>query len=336
MGDIAKEFNMVDFIGMLIPGFLVTMLFSYEFGGWMALDLCFGTDVGALTKIIILTISGYVVGMLFHEVGDILEKMLWKNYIINPRTYAAHTTKLIDRYGAIFNDKLPSPKDNSTFMRILFCILSLCATAPFALVCCSAFQSLPCVWIFFCIVFGVVAIINSLIYLGLEPDVLASIVQREKNMEPTCTNANTASADPTEEKPTEIGAAIDATAPTKSKNPIPAIISICNNDAMLMNMAALMAGSNENVRKETIRKRNLFDGFRTMSRNGFLVGAFLRVYAGQTTGHLSVMLSKIDGNFVYSAIVHIALIILLARYWHYSYLKYKYCYEDVLNTHVSN
>ena len=37
MGDIAKEFNMVDFIGMLIPGFLVTMLFSYEFGGWAAL-----------------------------------------------------------------------------------------------------------------------------------------------------------------------------------------------------------------------------------------------------------------------------------------------------------
>lgn len=336
MGDIAKEFNMVDFIGMLIPGFLVTMLFSYEFGGWAALDLCFGTDVGALTKIIIFTISGYVVGMLFHEVGDVLEKMLWKNYIVNPRTYAAYNTKLIDRYGGIINDKVPSPKDNSTFMRILFCIISLGSTVPFALVCCFAFQSLPCVWILFCVFYSVVAIINSLIQLGIEPNVFASNVQCEKNVEPTCTNTNTASSDPTGEKTPEIEEAIDATDPTKNKNLIPTIISICNNDAMLMNMAVLMAGSNENVRKETIRKRNLFDGFRTMARNGFLVGAFLRIYAGQTTGNLSVILSKIEGNCVYSAIVHIGLIILLVRYWHYSYLKYKYCYEDVLKAHVRN
>lgn len=327
MGDIAKEFNMVDFIGMLIPGFLVTMLFSYEFGGWAALDLCFGTDVGALTKIVILTISGYVVGMLFHEVGDILEKMLWKNYACNPRTYAAHNTKLIYRYGEIINDTLPDPKDNPALKRILFCIMSFVSMLPFTLVCCAAFQSWPCVCILFISCYIAAASINALIHIGLEPNTVRSIMRH---------NTNTVNSTPTEEEAPRIGATNDATNPQKGKNHIPAIISICNNDAMLMNMAAPLESSNENVRKDTIRKRNLFDGFRTMSRNGFLVGSFLRIYAEHTTGNLSVVLSKIQENFMYSTIVHIGLIILLVRYWHYSYLKYKYCYEDVLNMRISN
>lgn len=80
-----------------------------------------------------------------------------------------------------------------------------------------------------------------------------------------------------------------------------------------------------------IRKRMIFDGFRAMSRNLFIALTVLLVYAKCSSGSLAGLLAAVQGNRLYAAALFAVQIMLLARYWHYSYLKYKYCYEDYLN-----
>ena len=72
--------------------------------------------------------------------------------------------------------------------------------------------------------------------------------------------------------------------------------------------------------KTDLRKRNLFEGFRTMARNLLLVLLMLLLYPG-------LSFQERWQSVLYTA----ACVILFLRYYHYSLLKYKYSYEDHLN-----
>lgn len=87
MGDFIKELTIIDFLGMIVPGSLLIVLFNKDYELQSIWGDYFGNDTVANT--IILLIAGYLMGMLIHELGDILEKQLWKMNRLNPRYYAA-------------------------------------------------------------------------------------------------------------------------------------------------------------------------------------------------------------------------------------------------------
>lgn len=89
MTDIVKEFNMIDLLGMLLPGALLTALFGTEFGLWERINAYFGITVTTGVVSMILICAGFVIGSLLHELGDLMEKLLWSSKLLSPKTYAA-------------------------------------------------------------------------------------------------------------------------------------------------------------------------------------------------------------------------------------------------------
>ena len=83
MGDFIKELTIIDFLGMIVPGGMLVLLFSKDYELQNIWRDYFENDMVANT--IILLIAGYLIGMLIHELGDILEKQIWKMNRLNPR-----------------------------------------------------------------------------------------------------------------------------------------------------------------------------------------------------------------------------------------------------------
>lgn len=202
MGDFIKDLNIIDFLGMLLPGSLYVMA-SRELLPVDKLLKYFGDEPGAAAQVTFLLVGGYVIGILFHEVGDWLEKLLWHFRFLNPRTYAAKKTGL-----------------------------------------------------------------HSLLVKG-------------KGM----TEAN-------------------------------AWKEIIEGDRIYYSIDG----------KTDVRRRNLFEGFRTMARNLLLVLILIAIYPG-----VLAEAGRIQRGFYIAACV-----VLFLRYYHYSYLKFKYSYEDYLNAIPAN
>lgn len=90
MGDFVKELTIIDFLGILLPGTVLILLFSADFTLMPLWEGYFGAACGEGVKAVFLLVGGYAVGMLIHEVGDLLEKgFLWKFYYLNPMIRAS-------------------------------------------------------------------------------------------------------------------------------------------------------------------------------------------------------------------------------------------------------
>lgn len=89
MGDFIKELNIVDFLGMLLPGSFLILLLSMDYPVEMFFISYFGASIDSGLKSIFLIICGYFAGMLVHEIGDIMEKLVQYFVYLNPRFYAA-------------------------------------------------------------------------------------------------------------------------------------------------------------------------------------------------------------------------------------------------------
>lgn len=87
MENSVKELTIIDFLGMIVPGSLLVLLFHKDYEVQSIWNDYFGNDTVANT--IILLVAGYLIGMLIHEWGDILEKAVWKLNLLNPRYCAA-------------------------------------------------------------------------------------------------------------------------------------------------------------------------------------------------------------------------------------------------------
>lgn len=80
--------------------------------------------------------------------------------------------------------------------------------------------------------------------------------------------------------------------------------------------------------KESQRKRNLFDGFRSSARNLFLAFIFCMHIHLLERGSWEASYRPKWRNSLFDVWSTGAMLLMLIRYWHYSYLKFKYCYED--------
>ena len=89
MGDYIKELTTIDFLGILVPGSFLLLLFSLDYPVWDIWRFYF--EEGSVADTVIFLIAGYLIGMLLHELGDLFEKLIWVCPWFNPRYHAAKT-----------------------------------------------------------------------------------------------------------------------------------------------------------------------------------------------------------------------------------------------------
>ena len=98
MGDFIKELNIIDFLGLLLPGSFLLLMVNYTQTHKLT-----GLEFTA-ADIIFLIVGGYVVGSLLHDVWEFIELNIWKKILrYNPQILAA---KDVDAEVRMKNDDL--------------------------------------------------------------------------------------------------------------------------------------------------------------------------------------------------------------------------------------
>lgn len=90
MSDFFKELNIIDILGIGVPGCLLVLLLCGDQTEVLLCQGLFGSD-NAFALGIFLIISGSIAGMLVQEIGDLIEKGLWLFTWLDPKTYAAYS-----------------------------------------------------------------------------------------------------------------------------------------------------------------------------------------------------------------------------------------------------
>lgn len=93
-----KKINMIDILGIILPGGLILLLLESDLHMLNYLMTTLGVEADKLLWAVIFLSISYFAGMLLHEAGSLIEKMMWMNPLLNPRVYAAFSTTLIDKY----------------------------------------------------------------------------------------------------------------------------------------------------------------------------------------------------------------------------------------------
>ncbi len=89
MSDYIKDLNIIDFLGIIVPGSILVLLISGDNADLLLLwTSYFGADASSLVRSIFLAIAGYLAGMILHEIGDLAEKGVWCFTRLDPKAYA--------------------------------------------------------------------------------------------------------------------------------------------------------------------------------------------------------------------------------------------------------
>ena len=290
MGDFIKDLNIIDFLGMLLPGAFVALCLSIQHpGAWQILETAIGCELSLSLRITVVLVVGYVIGMLLHELGDRMEKCLWLVPVLNPRLYAARTTKLWKREAENVDRTIQWDETSShTFRKSVksvwkewkMCVFSPLVVAAVITVLLVAAHMLPLEW-------------GAILGIALAVVLYVTDVYMLRDRFPT---------DSGDEGYT-----------------IKAMRRVLEGDAEYY--------SHAKQDKESQRKRNLFDGFRSSARNLFLAFIFLHAYTSAGEGELGSLIQTQMAKLPVRCVVYGAMLLMLIRYWHYSYLKFKYCYE---------
>lgn len=113
---------MIDILGMLLPGGFMLLLLESDLHMLNHLRTALGIEADKLLWAIVFLCLSYFVGMLLHEIGSIIEKILWSNPFLNPRVYVAAAIGLMD----IYQDKVEEQK--KTWYRVIDGSLRLICT----------------------------------------------------------------------------------------------------------------------------------------------------------------------------------------------------------------
>lgn len=108
MHDLIKELNIIDILGIGVPGCLMVLLL----GGDQTAQLLWMEQFqnNALAFGVVLIVVGSLVGMLIHELGDMIEKGLWLIPWLDPKVYAAVAVNLDSMpMEALERNKYPVP-----------------------------------------------------------------------------------------------------------------------------------------------------------------------------------------------------------------------------------
>lgn len=315
MGDFIKELTVIDFLGILFPGAAFLLLINYSVVGQMT-----GLEFTAADTVLLLA-GGYLLGSLVHEVGDLLEKFLWQFPGLDPRVYAARRVSLDTAQGKN-NLKKVIQED------IGYCIDSTDKESDM-----KTGQAFFQGFIFGGLLYLIFPVFDICWDFGLCWSSLwgaASLLFNEWGQESKRKNIESQG-----DKNLNDG----QPAPDSSENSGKSQNEESKSSCFLFDYNWIQSVNpmiqTKMVNKENYNKRVLFDGFHAMMRNLCLMAALLNLYS-EGAGIDPVLITFI-GRYTklheQSCMVMATVLILLmmVRYAHYSYLKYKYSYENFIN-----
>lgn len=289
MGDFIKELNIVDFLGMLLPGSFLILLFSMDYPMEIFFINYFGTNIEGGVKAILLIICGYFAGMIIHEIGDLTEKLLHFNVYLNPRFYAAKAVgfdKIVScSKKTSYNISKILPTANDKHMKRLE-ILSFLAIIIW----------LAILEFSFCVCILEPAKLNNNIIVFVIFFVICTVI--------LITLMNKLNK--------------------KAKNKQDYFIhkTVLNLNSEIQSIM---------FDKGTVTKRRVFDGFHVMMRNIIIVIAIVQSYVYLTQNsekQLYSLILTIHNTPWMRIVFFVTICLIIIRWIHYVYLKYKYLYED--------
>ena len=302
MKDYFKELNIIDILGIGVPGCLLLLLL----GGDQTAELLWMDqfDNHPLALGIVLIIVGSLAGMLIQELGDMIEKGLWLIPCLDPKVYAAYIVNTDDLKAEQMKDleahATAIPEGDAAKA---MSIVSLLATG--AVILCAAVL-FPWAMKHAALPAHPDARVSLLPILGLSPLAVTAVA---------VLLLRTRLPDPETEANAELWKRINT---LRSANPY--------IQTRLVNHG-------------NTSKRTLFDGWRFVMRNLILVLAMTnlislwkpldlyRRVAQEMIGPGGNM--SLDLLFL-TLLVSCAVSLMLVRYYHYAYLRYKYSLENFM------
>ena len=295
MKDFFKELNIIDILGIGVPGCLLVLLL----GGDQTAELLWMEQFQShpLAFGIVLIAVGSVVGMLIQELGDMIEKGLWLIPWLDPKIYAACSVNIdsIDKT-EMDNHQYPAPTG-----KVAEVLKWVCGITSLLMVICASFVFPFSMWRA-AHVANTAARIEWSAWLGIFPLIVT------------------------------VAAAYRYTKiyPGKTADEQEKIESIRNANPYIQ--TKLVGHGNTS-------KRTLYDGWRFVMRNLILVLAItnlvclwkpLDLYRRVATKMVGVSGNMTCNMFWLTLIVSITISLMLVRYFHYAFLRYKYSLEDYL------
>ncbi len=336
MTDIIKEFNMIDLLGILLPGAVVTALLGIEFSFWDWLAGVLGLEsLGAGIISAVLIIVGFVIGTLLHELGDVLEDLLWSTNLLNPKLYAAIASNYAE--GKLEGAHSDTP---GTF-RLLYWQMQIWLAERRSRVpvrrnhtnlrqwwndfYAGFLNGLQALWKGLVeqrgytfrsalVVYGVLGSTLCVLFgrgwiLALFLTAVLGWLNREQRIYNNVVCARLSTDVETADR---------------------VLTGLLESDSFLSYDTMADWTDNSAHLDAVMRKRDLFEGFKAMSRNLLLTVLGLGIYGAYTQNVLGKLRHTLLGSPAGKAVGLLALTMFAVRYYHYSYLKYKYSYEDLL------
>lgn len=301
MKDFFKELNIIDILGIGVPGCLLVLLL----GGDQTAELLWMTQFQnhPLAFGIVLITVGSIVGMLIQELGDMIEEGLWLIPCLDPKFYAACSVNIDSIDQADMDEhKYPRPCEKTAKQ-----LSGICAVTAIVVVICSSFVLPFSMWRA-----AVVAAPNARVglpaWLGLFPLTITAFT----------------------------GSRYVRILSGKTGEQRKKLIAIRNANPYIQ--TKLVGHGNTS-------KRTLYDGWRFVMRNLVLVWAITnlvslwkpldlyRRVAGMMVDANGVMTWNL---FWLTFIASCAISLMLVRYYHYAFLRYKYSLEDYIEFQKSN
>ncbi len=354
MGDFIKDLNIIDYLGIAVPGCILVLLISGDSSALYLWTDYFGSNTPALVKGVFLLISGYLAGMLLHEIGDLLEKGAWCIQALDPKSYAANAVgakkicEAAEKAGLIQNQSALSFSDAASRKlkgyagAVSAAVVLFLATAGFCFAMDSSCIKSNARSIGICSYYGTIVLFVLLIviifYLGCQ--------LRKRTLD----NQDTTTCEPSfgnevSENGQLLGEAPCGVAPDK-KNNVRTLQSANSIESYIENVRMLNPQIQTYITQHGVHsKLPMFDSFRHVMRNLVICASVINTYSvwrpidlyqdiaaamsfnGATEWHFGGVCMW------FSLFVCIAFV----RYSHYAFLRYKYGFENfIMHVHMAS
>lgn len=275
MDNLTKKINMIDVLGMMLPGGLMLMLFEEDIGFLEFMSRLTGDQQNLVVWGVAFLMGSYLVGMLLHELGSMAEKLMWTNPITDPRIYGAVSA------GCTFDPQKEKvdEKEKGKKCSITEIVTAVLVALPFAgIVYLAAGGKYLEGFALFAVVLTICAlVVHKSYYERLRPLLKTDILLR-------------------------------------------------NRKDLYQQEAAHYQTSK--MPENTLRKLEIFNGFRTLARSMLAMFAVAQTYAFVSQGANHCYIAQLDARINDSPALlflrYLMVLTLVCRYWHFSCLYYQY------------
>ncbi len=294
MKDLIKEFSMLDLLGMIFPGSVLMVLICAECGAWPMIEHFVGSGMMSGVKTVVILFGGYALGMLLHDIGDMVERMLWQIPVFNPKV----AVLLYNRDASLFRFAPFQPEEARAHRGFSGRFQLIVGVSPP-----YAFMSALRLAFLFYIEWNLHITMQSFFLTAGAVTAIFIILT--------------------------LAGKLFWEDQYKNTDLLPYQEIVGKSEQVFSQKQTEYKFKTSGKTDGAASKVNLFDGFRAMARN-LLVGVFIAyIWAHFSSGIFYQLFFTVFSSMFAAVCFYFVLLLLLIRYWRYSFLQYKYIYEDM-------